>query len=97
MSDDTVAKSRALIEAARAHHVEFLPVELQVAHTLLDTSSTTHDELSRERRRFRAEQACTEVSRALEADRTEAYLTDAERHELTTGLSSVHERLDVPC
>jgi multidrug resistance efflux pump len=97
MPDDMVGRSRALIASARAHRVQFLRVELQIAHTLLDTSFTTHEELSRERQRFRAEQACTEVSRALEADRTEAYLTDAERQELTAGVARVHERLDAPC
>jgi len=63
MSDDMVGRSRALIESARAHQVAFLRVELQIAHTLLDSSCTTHEELSRERRRFRAEQAYAEVSR----------------------------------
>jgi len=96
MSDDLVHKSRALIESARTHQLEFLRVELQIANTLLDSSCTTHEELSRERQRFRAEQACTEVSRALEADRTAPYLTDAEREELTAGVAHVHERLDAP-
>jgi len=92
-----IERSRALIESARAHRVEFLRVELKLANTMLDTSCSTHEELARERRRFRAEQACTEVSRALEADRTQAYLTDAERQELTAGVARVHERLDAPC
>ena len=96
MVDHIIANSRALTATARDLHVEFLRIELKIANAMVDASNTTGDAATRERRRGRAREACAEVSRWLAAALLLARLTEAEREELTVGLSSARERLVVP-
>jgi hypothetical protein len=95
MSDDIIANSRELAATSRDLLVEFLRIELKIAHAMLDASNTSHEEATRERRRGRAREACAEVSRWLDAALPLGRLTEAERDELAAGLAGAHERLAV--
>jgi len=91
--DDPIPVSRALAHSAHDSMVTFLRIELQIANTMLDAAATTHDADSRERRRGRANEACAEVVRYLEADVERPVLSAEEREELSTGLRAVQARM----
>lgn len=96
MADDIIESSRALVETAHALRVDFLRVEIKIANAMLDTSKTTRDEATRERRLGRAREACAEVSRWLDATLPSGRMTDAEHDELTLGLAQARARLAMP-
>jgi hypothetical protein len=96
-ADHRSERSRALIESALEIRLRSLRLELEIAHTMLDASCTTRVEATRQRQRLRAEEACSEVSRALAADPAGASLSDAARAELERGVARVQERLAAAC
>jgi hypothetical protein len=96
-NDHNAERSRALIESALEIRVRSLRLELEIVHTMLDASCTTRVEATRHRQRLRAEEACSEVSRARAADPTGASFSDAERVELERGVARVQERLAAAC
>jgi hypothetical protein len=96
-NDHNAERSRALIESALEIRLYSLRLQLEIAHAMLDASCTTRVEAARQRQRLRAEEACSEVSRALAADPAGASLCDAERAELERGVALVQERLAASC
>jgi hypothetical protein len=93
--EEATERTRELMSTAQSVWMDFLRVELELAHTLLDLADSAREAAARERRIALAAEAATVVERFI-ATRPPAVKTLGEaRERLSSELSKVKERLTV--
>jgi hypothetical protein len=93
LQNDIVAKSKQLVDSARAALVQFLMIELDVATTMLEAARVSDDPKTRERRRLRATEAIDTVAHHLSTTDSQAPLPGKTREELIAGLDRLRQGL----
>jgi hypothetical protein len=93
MDDARQAVALAPAYSARQWALDFLRLELRIANTMLDGATLARDDATRERRCWRAREACAEVDRHLTSASPHFRLTTSEREELADGLRLARLRL----
>jgi hypothetical protein len=93
--EEATERTRELMSTAQSVWMDFLRVELELAHTLLNLAETAREAATRERRIAIAAEAATVVERFI-TTRSPVVETLGEAGErLTSELSKVKERLTV--
>jgi hypothetical protein len=93
MDDARRVTMRALAYSTQQSLVDFLRLELKIAHTMMDSAALARDDETRERRCGRAREACAEVDRHLTSQSPHFRLATSEREELVDGLRLARLRL----